>query len=211
VDSSPVRVLDANAEKQIIAAIDAAKAAGDTLGGTFEVVVQGLPVGLGSHVSWDRKLDGRIAQAMMSIQAMKGVEIGIGFDAARRPGSQVHDVITSDANAERGGGYKRASNRAGGLEGGMTTGAPLVARVAMKPLSTLMRPMQTVNLQTGEAGAAVTERSDVVALAAAGVVGEAMMAIVIADAMLEKFGGDSLNEMRRNFDGYLQYLHDRGA
>ena len=211
VDNSPVRVLDANAEKQIIAAIDAAKAAGDTLGGTFEVVVQGLPVGLGSHVSWDRRLDGRIAQAMMSIQAMKGVEIGMGFDAARRPGSQVHDVITSDMNAERGGGYQRATNRAGGLEGGMTTGAPLIARVAMKPLSTLMRPMQTVNMQTGEAGAAVTERSDVVALAAAGVVGEAMMAIVIAGAMIEKFGGDSMDEMRRNFDGYLNYLRDRGA
>jgi chorismate synthase len=211
VDNSPVRVLDANAEKLIIAAIDAAKAAGDTLGGTFEVVVQGLPVGLGSHVSWDRRLDGRIAQAMMSIQAMKGVEIGMGFDAARRPGSQVHDVITSDMNAERGGGYQRATNRAGGLEGGMTTGAPLIVRVAMKPLSTLMRPMQTVNLQTGEAGAAVTERSDVVALAAAGVVGEAMMAIVIAGAMIEKFGGDSMDEMRRNFDGYLKYLRDRGA
>jgi chorismate synthase len=210
VDGSPVRVLDKNAERQIIAAIDAAKAAGDTLGGTFEVVAQGLPVGLGSHVSWDRRLDGRIAQALMSIQAMKGVEIGMGFEASRRPGSQVHDVITTDANAERGGGYNRTSNRAGGLEGGMTTGAPLTARVAMKPLSTLMRPMQTVNLQTGEAGAAVTERSDVVALAAAGVVGEAMLAIVLADAMMEKFGGDSMPEMRRNFESYLHYLRARG-
>ncbi|HET9441247.1 MAG TPA: chorismate synthase [Longimicrobiales bacterium] len=209
VDHSPVRVLDAAAEKRMIAAIDEARASGDTLGGTFEVVVRGLPVGLGSHVSWDRKLDGRIAQALMSIQAMKGVEIGLGFEAARRPGSQVHDVIESDMNAARAGGYKRASNRAGGLEGGMTTGAPLVARVAMKPLSTLMRPMQTVNLQTGERGAAVTERSDVVALAAAAVVGEAMVAIVIADAVLEKFGGDSLRELRRNFDGYLQYLRER--
>jgi chorismate synthase len=209
VDQSPVRVLDRASEKQMIDAIDAAKAAGDTLGGTFEVVVRGLPVGLGSHVSWDRKLDGRIAQALMSIQAMKGVEIGLGFDAARRPGSQVHDAIESDANAARAGGYKRASNRAGGLEGGMTTGGPLIARVAMKPLSTLMRPMQTVNLQTGESGAAVTERSDVVALAAAGVVGEAMVAIVIADALLEKFGGDSLNELRRNFDAYVQHLSAR--
>lgn len=211
VDSSPVRVLDADTEKQMILAIDEARAAGDTLGGTFEVVARGLPVGLGSHISWDRKLDGRIAQALMSIQAMKGVEIGMGFDAARRPGSEVHDAIASDANAERAGGYKRASNRAGGLEGGMTTGAPLVARVAMKPLSTLMRPMQTVNLHTGEAGAAVTERSDVVALAAAAVVGEAMVAIVIADAMLEKFGGDSIREMRHNFDGYLRYLRERGG
>jgi chorismate synthase len=209
VDQSPVRVIDPAAEQKIIAAIDAARAAGDTLGGTFEVVVRGLPVGLGSHVSWDRKLDGRIAQALMSIQAMKGVEIGMGFEAARRPGSQVHDVIEADVNAARGGGYKRASNRAGGLEGGMTTGAPLVARVAMKPLSTLMRPMQTVNLQTGERGAAVTERSDVVALAAAAVVGEAMMAIVIADALLEKFGGDSLAELRRNLDSYVGYLHER--
>ena len=210
VDGSPVRTLDQDAERRMIEAIDAAKAAGDTLGGCFEVVVQGLPVGLGSHVSWDRKLDGRIAQALMSIQAMKGVEIGLGFDAARRPGSQVHDVIESDVNARRGGGYKRASNRAGGIEGGMTTGGPLIARVAMKPLSTLMRPMRTVNLQTGERGDAVTERSDVVALAAAGVVGEAMVAIVIADAVLEKFGGDSMSELRRNFDGYLHYLSERG-
>jgi chorismate synthase len=210
VDDSPVRMLDKNAEQRIIEAIDAAKAAGDTLGGCFEVVVRGLPVGLGSHVSWDRKLDGRIAQALMSIQAMKGVEIGMGFDAARRPGSQVHDVIESDVNAERSGGYKRASNRAGGIEGGMTTGGPLVARVAMKPLSTLMRPMQTVNLRTGQRGDAVTERSDVVALAAAGVVGEAMVAIVIADALLEKFGGDSIRELRRNLDTYLRYLSERG-
>jgi chorismate synthase len=210
VDHSPVRTLDPQAEQRMIEAIDAAKAAGDTLGGCFEVVVQGLPVGLGSHVSWDRKLDGRIAQALMSIQAMKGVEIGMGFDAARRPGSQVHDVIESDANAARGGGYKRATNRAGGLEGGMTTGGPLIARVAMKPLSTLMRPMQTVNLRTGGRGDAVTERSDVVALAAAGVVGEAMVAIVIADALLEKFGGDSITELRRNLDGYLRYLTERG-
>jgi chorismate synthase len=210
VDQSPVRVLDNATEKAMIEAIDAAQAAGDTLGGTFEVVARGLPVGLGSHISWDRKLDGRLAQALMSIQAMKGVEIGMGFDAARRPGSQVHDVIESDVNADRAGGYKRASNRAGGLEGGMTTGGPLIARVAMKPLSTLMRPMQTVNLQTGERGAAVTERSDVVALAAAGVVGEAMVAIVLADAMLEKFGGDSIGELRRNFDSYVQHLSQRG-
>ena len=210
VDGSPVRTLDRQAEQRMIEAIDAAKAAGDTLGGCFEVVVQGLPVGLGSHVSGDRKLDGRIAQALMSIQAMKGVEIGMGFDAARRPGSQVHDVIESDPNAPRGGGYKRATNRAGGIEGGMTTGGPLIARVAMKPLSTLMRPMQTVNLRTGERGDAVTERSDVVALAAAGVVGEAMVAVVIADALLEKFGGDSMKELRRNLDGYLRYLTERG-
>ncbi|HEX6559057.1 MAG TPA: chorismate synthase [Longimicrobiales bacterium] len=200
-DASPVRTIDAAAQERMIAAIDAAKAAGDTLGGCFEVVVRGLPVGLGSHISWDRRLDGRLAQALMSIQAMKGVEIGLGFEAARRRGSQVHDEITA--------GYTRATNRAGGLEGGMTTGGPVILRVAMKPLSTLMRPLGTVNIATGTAGEAVTERSDVAALAAAGVVGEAMVAVVLADAMLEKFGGDSLSEMKRNFDGYTAYLAER--
>ena len=202
-DASPVRTIDKQAEARMIAAIDHAKATGDTLGGCFEVVVRGVPPGLGSHVSWDRRLDGRLAQALMSIQAMKGVEIGLGFEAARRFGSQVHDVIEA--------GYTRASNRAGGLEGGMTTGGPIVLRVAMKPLSTLMRPLATVNIQTGQAGEAVTERSDVAALAAAGVVGEAMVAIVIADALLEKFGGDSLGEMRRNHAGYQEYLEKRGG
>jgi chorismate synthase len=202
-DASPVRTIDKQAEARMIAAIDHAKATGDTLGGCFEVVVRGVPAGLGSHVSWDRRLDGRLAQALMSIQAMKGVEVGLGFEAARRFGSQVHDVIEA--------GYTRASNRAGGLEGGMTTGGPIVLRVAMKPLSTLMRPLATVNIQTGQAGEAVTERSDVAALAAAGVVGEAMVAIVIADALLEKFGGDSLSEMRRNHAGYQEYLEKRGG
>lgn len=202
-DASPVRTIDKDAEARMIALIDRAKATGDTLGGTFEVVVRGVPAGLGSHVSWDRRLDGRLAQAMMSIQAMKGVEIGLGFEAARRFGSQVHDVI--------GEGYTRASNRAGGLEGGMTTGAPIIIRVAMKPLSTLMRPLATVNIETGKPGEAVTERSDVAALAAAGVVGEAMAAIVIADALLEKFGGDSIAELRRNLDSYNTYLQKRGG
>jgi chorismate synthase len=209
-DASPLRTLDRDAEARMIEAIDAAKTAGDTLGGTFEVVAQGVPVGLGSHVSWDRKLDGRIAGALMSIQAMKGVEIGMGFEAARRPGSRVHDEIESeDGEPGRTGGYRRASNSAGGLEGGVTSGAPVVARVAMKPLSSLMQPLRSVDIRTGEAGVAVRERSDVVALAAAGVVGEAMLAIVIADAMLEKFGGDSLAEMKRNFDGYLAQLERR--
>jgi chorismate synthase len=191
-----------------------AKRAGDTLGGTFEVVARGVPVGLGSHVSWDRKLDGRIAHAMMSIQAMKGVEIGLGFEAARRRGSLVHDEIEADPSLARTGGYRRTRNNAGGLEGGITTGAPIVVRVAMKPLSSLMQPLKSVDLSTGDAGDAVRERSDVVALAAAGVVGEAMLAIVLADAMLEKFGGDSMGEMRRNFDAYLEQLsrrHDRAA
>ncbi|MGQ0815916.1 MAG: chorismate synthase [Gemmatimonadota bacterium] len=202
-DASPVRTIDKAAEARMIAAIDHAKTTGDTLGGCFEVVVRGVPAGLGSHVSWDRRLEGRLAQALMSIQAMKGVEIGLGFEAARRFGSQVHDVIEA--------GYTRASNRAGGLEGGMTTGGPIVLRVAMKPLSTLMRPLGTVDIQTGQRGEAVTERSDVAALAAAGVVGEAMVAVIIADALLEKFGGDSLRELRRNVEAYRTYLAERGG
>lgn len=202
-DASAVRTLDRESEKRMIAAIDRAKASGDTMGGCFEVVARGLPPGIGSHVSWDRRLDGRLAQAMMSIQAMKGVEIGLGFEAARRFGSQVHDTIEA--------GYTRSGNNAGGLEGGMTTGGPLVLRVAMKPLSTLMRPLATVNIETGDKGVAVTERSDVAALAAAGVVGEAMAAIVLADAMLEKFGGDSIREMKQNYDSYLSHLRERTA
>jgi chorismate synthase len=208
-DASPLRTLDAAAEARMIAAVDAAREAGDTLGGVFEVVATGLPVGLGSHVAWDRKLDGRIAGAMMSIQAMKGVEIGLGFEAARRRGSDVHDELAVDSTLERTGGYRRTRNNAGGLEGGITTGAPLVVRVAMKPLSTLMQPLKSVDLRTGDPREAIRERSDVVALAAAGVVGEAMLAIVLADALLEKFGGDSLVEMRRNFDSYLAQLGRR--
>jgi chorismate synthase len=208
-DASPLRTLDADAEARMIEEIDAAKRAGDTLGGAFEVVARGMPVGLGSHVSWDRKLDGRIAQAMMSIQAMKGVEIGLGFEAARRRGSDVHDEIERDATLVRTGGYRRTRNNAGGLEGGITTGAPLVVRVAMKPLSSLMQPLMSVDLRTGDKGDAIRERSDVVALAAAGVVGEAMLAIVLADALLEKLGGDSMSELRRNLDGYLAQLDQR--
>lgn len=210
-DESPLRTLDGDAEAKMIEEIDAAKRAGDTLGGMFEVVARGMPVGLGSHVSWDRKLDGRIAQAMMSIQAMKGVEIGLGFEASARRGSRVHDEIEADASQLRTGGYRRTGNNAGGLEGGITTGAPLVVRVAMKPLSSLMQPLRSVDLRTGDVADAVRERSDVVALAAAGVVGEAMMAIVLADAMLEKFGGDSMGEMRRSFDAYLEQLARRSA
>lgn len=208
-DESPVRMLDRAAEARVIEAIDAARKAGDTLGGTFEVVVTGVPAGLGSHVAWDRRLDARLAMAMMSIQAMKGVEIGMGFEAARRPGSQVHDEIVSDPALAATGGYRRTSNNAGGLEGGMTTGAPLVVRVAMKPLSSLMRPLKSVDLRTNERADAIRERSDVVALPAAGVVGEAMAALVVADAMVEKFGGDSLAEMRRNYDAYMAQLERR--
>ena len=210
-DQSPVRVLDTAAEAAMLRRIDEAKAAGDTLGGEIEVVVEGLVPGLGSHVSWDRKLDGRLAGLLMSIPAVKGVEIGLGFEAARRPGSAVHDPI--DADPARGAGiragYRRRTNHAGGLEGGMTTGEPLVLRVAMKPISTLMSPLPTVDLDTGQPAAAQSERSDVTAVPAMGVIAEAMVAIVLADAMLEKFGGDSLGEMRRNLDGYLAALEAR--
>lgn len=208
-DPSPVRCLDPEAEGRMIDAIDAAKAAGDTLGGVVEVVARGVPAGLGSHVSWDRKLDGRLAAAMMSIQAIKGVEIGIGFGGAMLPGSRVHDEIVRDPLHGRGGGFGRATNRAGGLEGGITTGAPLVVRAAMKPISTLMQPLGTVDLRTGEPGEAVRERSDVCAVPAAAVVGEAMVAIVLAGAVLEKFGGDSLGELRRNWEGYLEQIGGR--
>jgi chorismate synthase len=210
-DPSPVRCLDLDAEGRMIDAIDAAKRDGDTLGGVVEVVAHGVPAGLGSHVSWDRKLDGRLAQALMSIQAIKGVEIGLGFEAAMRPGSRVHDAITRDEAAERGGGFGRVRNHAGGLEGGITTGQPLVCRAAMKPISTLMTPLGTVDLRTGEAAEAVRERSDVCAVPAAGVVAEAMVAIVLAGAVLEKFGGDSMTELRRNFSAYCAQIRARGA
>jgi chorismate synthase len=200
-DASPVRCLDPEAEREIVARIDAAKAAGDTLGGVVEVLALGVPVGLGSHVSWDRKLDGRLAQALMSIPAVKGVALGLGFEAARRKGSEVHDEILP--------GLARATNRAGGTEGGMTTGEPLVARVAMKPISTLMAPLRTVDLKTGSSAQAQSERSDVTAVPAMGVIAEAMMALVLAQALLEKFGGDALRETKRNFEGYLAQLRAR--
>lgn len=211
-DASPLRTLDRDAETRMIAAVDAAKAEGDTLGGVFEVVAQGVVAGLGSYVAWDRRLDGRLAGALMSIPAMKGVEVGLGFDAAARRGSRVHDEIHYDpeGSIRRTGGYKRPTNHAGGLEGGITTGAPIVVRVAMKPLSSLMRPLDSVDLRTKERAAAIRERSDVAAIAAAGVVGEAMVAIVLADALLEKFGGDSMTEMLRNLDGYQEDLARRG-
>jgi len=209
-DANPVRCLDEEAATRIMAEIDTAKERGDTLGGVFEVVATGLPVGLGSHVSWDTKLDGRLAQAMMSIQAVKGVEIGLGFTGALRPGSNVHDPLVRAADKPRTGGIGRASNRAGGLEGGVTTGEPLVVRGAMKPISTLMKPLASVDLRDGSVGAAATERSDVCAVPAAAVVGEAMVALVLADALLEKFGGDSVGEVRRNFDSYIAFLKDRG-
>ena len=200
-DASPVRCLDPDAEREMIARIDAAKAAGDTLGGAVEVVALGAPVGLGSHVSWDRKLDGRLAQALMSIPAVKGVELGLGFEAARRKGSEVHDEILP--------GLARATNRAGGTEGGMTTGEPLVLRVAMKPISTLMSPLKTVDLKTGAPAQAQSERSDVTAVPAMGVIAEAMVALVLAQALLEKFGGDALSEVKRNVAGYMAQVRAR--
>ncbi|MBK7594050.1 MAG: chorismate synthase [Gemmatimonadetes bacterium] len=266
-DASPVRTLDPVAGAAMIARIDQAKADGDTLGGEIEVVAQGLPVGLGSHVSWDRKLDGRLAGILMSIPAVKGVEIGMGFEAARRPGSAVHDPIVAtiptpndahgssilvgathaspqhkpapgahepdvvravDASPQHKSapgahgpdfegvpdpraGFRRVGNNAGGLEGGMTTGEPLVVRVAMKPISTLMSPLKTVNLATGGEANAVSERSDVTAVPAMGVIAEALVAIVLADAMIEKFGGDSLAEMQRNHASYLASAGARWA
>ena len=208
-DESALRTLDPGAEREMVTRIDAAKRAGDTLGGICEVVVDGLPLGLGSHVSWDRKLDGRLGGAMMSIPAVKGVEIGLGFGTARIPGSQVHDEIEMAPGRVRAGNVRRSTNRAGGLEGGMTTGEPLVVRVAMKPISTLMRPLGTVDVADGTAAKATAERSDVTAVPAMGVIAEAMAALVLADAMLEKFGGDSLPEIQRNLDGYLSHVASR--
>jgi chorismate synthase len=208
-DASQLRTLDPDAEQQMIARIDVAKRAGNTLGGVCEVVVDGLPVGLGSHVSWDRKLDAQLGAAMMSIPAVKGVEIGMGFGTTRVPGSEVHDEIAPAPGRTRAGNVKRATNNAGGLEGGMTTGEPLVVRVGMKPISTLMRPLGTVDVATGEPAQAVAERSDVTAVPAMGVIAESMAALVLADAMLQKFGGDSLSEIRRNLHGYLSHLAAR--
>ncbi len=209
-DEDPVRCLDRKASALMCKEIDEAKDRGDTLGGIFEVVARGLPVGLGSYVSWDRRLDGRLAAAVMSIQAVKGVDLGMGFEAASRPGSEVHDPIVLAEDQTRSGGIGRASNRAGGLEGGVTTGQPILVRGAMKPISTLRKRLPSVDLRDGSEGDAAVERSDVCAVPAAGVVGEAMVALVIADAVLEKFGGDSVRELRRNFDGYITYLVERG-
>jgi chorismate synthase len=208
-DRSPLRTLDAEAERRMIDRIDAVKREGNTLGGVCEVVATGVCVGLGSHTSWDRKLDGRIGRAVMSIPAVKGVEIGMGFAAAGATGAQVHDEIEPAPNAALTGGVRRRTNRAGGLEGGMTTGEAVVVRVAMKPISTLMKPLATVDVATGASAKATAERSDVTAVPAMGVIAEAMLAIVLADAMLEKFGGDSLRETRYNYDGYLSHIADR--
>jgi chorismate synthase len=208
VDADPVRCLDPAASEAMRAEIDAARKDGDTLGGVIEVIAYGLPPGLGSHVHWDRRLDARLAAALMSIQAMKGVEIGDGFATARRRGSAAHDEIEPAAPTAAAGaaGVRRRTNRAGGVEGGMSTGEPLRARVAMKPISTVPRALDTVDVRTGEPAKAINQRSDVTAVPAAGVVAEAMVALVLADAASEKFGGDSVTEVRRNLAGYLASL-----
>lgn len=202
-EASVLRCADPQATERMREAIREASHQKDTLGGVFEVVALGCPPGLGSHVQWDRRLDGKLAQALMSIQAIKGVEIGLGFEAARRPGSQVHDPIDYDPTQRA---FTRASNGAGGLEGGMTNGMPLVCRAAMKPIATLKKPLGSVNVVTKERDDAAFERSDICAVAAAAVVGEAMVAIVLAGEVIDKFGGDSLGELLRNVRAYKEHL-----
>jgi len=208
-DQSQLRTLDPDAEREMISRIDSAKADGNTLGGIAEVICDGVPVGLGSHVSWDRKTDGRLAAAIMSIPAVKAVEIGLGVDAARRKGSDVHDEIDADERNVRAGRVRRRTNRAGGMEGGITNGEQIVLRASMKPISTLMRPLGTIEMKTWDSAQAVAERSDVTAVPAMGVIAESMTAFVLAQALLEKFGGDSLGETRRSFESYLSGLGGR--
>jgi chorismate synthase len=201
IDADPVRCLDPATSAAMIAEVDEAKKDGDTLGGVVEVLAYGLPPGLGSHTQWDRKLDARMAGALMSIQAIKGVAFGDGFTTAGRRGSAAHDEIVLTA-----GGVRRETNRAGGVEGGMTTGEVLRVRAAMKPISTVPRALATIDVLTGEPAKAINQRSDVTAVPAAGVVAEAMVALVLVEAAIEKFGGDSSDEMRRNVEGYLKSL-----
>ncbi len=196
---------DGQAEKAMKLHIDAMKAAGDSVGGVVEVIISGVPAGLGSHVQWDRKLDARLTMALMSIQAIKGVEVGIGFAAAASPGSKVHDEIFYEAAGE---GFRRRTNRAGGIEGGMSNGEEIVLRAAMKPIPTLYNPLKTIDIDTKAEVVASVERSDVCAVPAASVVAEAVVAFEIAAAFMEKFGGDSVAETRRNYDGYLQYVRE---
>jgi chorismate synthase len=201
IDASPVRCADPSAAAAMVAEIDRVRTAKDSVGGVFEVLAYGVPPGLGSYVQWDRKLDARLAAALMSIQSVKGVEIGDGFASAGRPGSRAHDEIVV-----RGGRLARASARAGGIEGGMSTGQPIRARAAMKPFSTVPRPLRTVDLDTGAPAQAIKQRTDVCAVPAGGVVGEAVVAFTLADATLEKFGGDALPETARNLSAYLETL-----
>jgi chorismate synthase len=204
LDADPVRCLDPDAAQAMVDAIDQAHKDGDTLGGVVEVVVHGLPPGLGSHVHWDRRLDSRLAGALMGIQAIKGVEVGDGFALAATPGSRAHDEIVPTTD-----GIRRTSGRSGGTEGGMSTGEALRVRAAMKPIATVPRALKTVDVATGEESVAHHQRSDVCAVPAAGIVAEAMVALVVADAVLEKFGGDSVQETRRNAQSYLDTLRFR--
>jgi chorismate synthase len=207
VEASPVRCDNAELEKAMMAAIDEAKANGDTLGGIFEVIVMGIPVGLGSHVSWARRLDGRIAQAIMSINAVKGVEIGVGFALAELKGSQAHDVIEPSPRSEaKGLPWRHATNRAGGIEGGISNGEDIIVRAAVKPIATLASPLPSVDLRSGEVVKAHYERSDICVVPAAGVIAEAMLAIILADACLEKLGGDNLKETLANYRNYLSNI-----
>lgn len=204
IDSSPVRAASTELSDAMVAEIEQAHRDGDTLGGVFEVIVENAPIGLGSHVHWDRRIDARLAAAIMGIQAIKGVEIGDGFLTATRRGSQAHDEI-----ARENGTIVRSSNRSGGTEGGMTTGETLRIRGAMKPISTVPKALSTIDVVTGESAKAINQRSDVCAVPAAGVIGEAMVALVLAEALLEKFGGDHLSETKRNFEGFMESLSIR--
>ena len=208
VEKSPVRCADARAEKAMMTAIDGAKSEGDTLGGVFEVIVTGAPVGLGSHVQWDRRLDGQIAQALMSIHAVKGVEIGAGFSIASVKGSKAQDVIESSPKGNALP-WHRTTNNAGGTEGGISNGQPIVVRAVVKPIATLGKPLPSVNLRTGKRTEAHYERSDICVVPAAGVIGEAMLAIVLANVMLEKFGGDNLKETLANYKNYISSAYSR--
>jgi chorismate synthase len=201
IDADPLRCLDPEASARMVEEVDAAKRDADTLGGIVEVLAYGVPPGLGSHVQWDRKLDSRLAAALMSIQAIKGVEIGDAFTQARSRGSRAHDEIVPGAD-----GVRRLTDRAGGLEGGISTGEPVRVRAAMKPISSLNRALSTVDVATGAPATAINQRSDVCAVPAAAVVAEAMVALVLAAAAVEKFGGDSVAEVRRNLDSYLANL-----
>ena len=201
IDADPVRCADPATSQAMVAEIDAVRKDGDTLGGVVEVLAFGLPPGLGSFTHWDRRLDARLAGALMSIQAIKGVEVGDGFTTATRRGSQAHDEIEATQD-----GVARRTNRAGGIEGGMSTGEPLRVRAAMKPISTVPRALDTIDTSTGEPAKAINQRSDVTAVPAAGVVAEAMVALILAEAAIEKFGGDSAEEMRRNAESYLKAL-----
>ncbi len=208
-EDSPLNCVDERSQRAMIDLIDEIKADGDTLGGIFEVIARGLPVGLGSHTSWNEKLDGRLAQAMMSIHAVKAVEIGTGVANAGKRGSEVHDEIfyrEPEAGGSSDGGFYRPTNRAGGLEGGITNGEELRVRGYMKPISTLRKPLHSVDIDTKAEDLAAFERSDVTAVPAAGVIGESMVALVLANAMREKFGGDSIDEMQRNYDAYIHSI-----